>query len=160
MKERCKNVWLAVAGLVINEAEEWLVVKKRYGGLKGKWSLPAGFVKADETVDDAIIREVREETGLAAEVIGLLGVRSGVLKAGCSDHMLIFLLTSKDKEVIPQMSELYEATFMDPSDILQSKDCSVFLEKMIKVDHRKVKLVLEGVDPGPQFDYLSYKIFI
>ena len=68
--ERCKNVWLAVSGLVISDKGEWLVVNKRYGGLKGQWSLPAGFVKNDETVDEAVVREVLEETGIQTEIEG------------------------------------------------------------------------------------------
>ena len=86
--ERCKNVWLAVSGLVISDTGEWLVVNKRYGGLKGQWSLPAGFVKNDETVDEAVIREVLEETGIHTEIEGMVGVRSGVIKGEISDNML------------------------------------------------------------------------
>ena len=52
------NVWLAAAGLVVNSEGQWLVVRKTYGGLKGKWSIPAGFVDGNETADDAAIREV------------------------------------------------------------------------------------------------------
>ena len=55
------RVWLGVAGLVENEMGEWLVVMKRYGGLDGKWSLPTGFVKPGETVDEACKRELVEE---------------------------------------------------------------------------------------------------
>ena len=47
---------------------EWLVVMKRYGGLHAKWSFPAGFVSRDETIDQAILREVKEETGVACTI--------------------------------------------------------------------------------------------
>ena len=62
------NVWLGVAGVVVNHLGEWLVVMKRYGGLHAKWSFPAGFVSRDETIDQAILREVKEETGVACTV--------------------------------------------------------------------------------------------
>ena len=50
------NVWLGAAGLVVNGQGQWLVVRKNYGGLKGLWSIPAGFVDGDETADCASLR--------------------------------------------------------------------------------------------------------
>ena len=83
------NVWLAAAGLLIDENGRLLVVKKNYGGLKGKWSIPAGFVDAGETVDEAAVREVYEETGIFGEVSTILGIRSGVIKETISDNMVV-----------------------------------------------------------------------
>lgn len=94
------KVWLGVSGLLINEKNEWLVVNKKYGGLKGKWSLPAGFVEQDETADEAIIREVKEETGLSCRVKEMIGLRTGVIKGEISDNMVIFLLEADTNQTI------------------------------------------------------------
>ena len=74
-KNKRGNVWLGASGIVMNSKGEWLVVKKTYGGLKGMWSLPAGFVEGDETADNAAIREVKEETGLDCILEGMVGFR-------------------------------------------------------------------------------------
>ncbi|MGH6689612.1 MAG: NUDIX hydrolase [Gammaproteobacteria bacterium] len=42
----------------------------------GKWGLPGGFLDRDETLYEGVLREVREETGWAAEVVRLLRVNS------------------------------------------------------------------------------------
>ena len=46
------------------------------------WTMPGGGVELDESVEQAAVREVLEETGFAVELTGLLGVDSFVLPAG------------------------------------------------------------------------------
>lgn len=156
------KVWLAVAGLVINEHGEWLVVKKKYGGLKGKWSLPAGFVDEGETADEAVIREVKEETGLTCRVEQLLGVRTGVIKHEISDNMIMFLLhqIKPEERIVIQENELYEAAFILPDQLLDENKASIMLAYMIKAMKSEERIKVDHIDPGQQFGYTSYKLFL
>ena len=156
------KTWLGVAGLVMNNSGEWLVVMKRYGGLHGRWSLPAGFVNKDETVDEAVLREVKEETGVECTVQKLIGFRSGVIQQNISDNMAIFLLKPNKKDPIlqAQLSELYEVRWMDPTQLLTDKDTSVMLQELVKRKIHEGFDMLDGINPGEVFGYNSYKLFL
>jgi ADP-ribose pyrophosphatase YjhB (NUDIX family) len=54
----------AVGALISNEGGQLLLVRRACDPGKGRWGLPGGFVDRDETVEQAMAREVREETGL------------------------------------------------------------------------------------------------
>ncbi|MDZ5472110.1 NUDIX hydrolase [Bacillus sp. 31A1R] len=154
------KVWLAVSGLVISEDGKWLVVKKKYGGLKGKWSLPAGFVDQGETVDEAVIREVAEETGIHCNIKGLLGVRTGVIKSEISDNMLVFLLEANaGQEIQVQTNELYDVKFMLPDELKKEKDASILLHYLLDSPISTIKELQDGINPGDQFGYTAYKLF-
>lgn len=53
----------AVGGLIVNQSQLLLVRRARDPG-KGKWGLPGGFVDRNETIEEALAREVMEEIGL------------------------------------------------------------------------------------------------
>nr|WP_263325011.1 NUDIX hydrolase [Neobacillus sp. Marseille-Q6967] len=159
-REKRGKVWLAVSGLVISKEGHWLVVKKRYGGLKGQWSLPAGFVDEGETADEAVIREVMEETGIQCTIKGLIGLRTGVIKGEISDNLLLFQLEPLHESIIHQENELYEAKFMLPEELLREKDASILLHYIIR--QTKVNPIpgTDELNPGDRFGYTAYKVFL
>lgn len=160
-KERGK-VWLGVAGVVVNELGQWLVVKKAYSGLKGLWSLPAGFVNEGETVDEAVVRELKEETGIDCFVSGLFGFRSGVIQGEFSDNMVIFYCRMKDEkqQLSIQEAEILEAKWLFPKELMQDEMTSVLLKEMVSNQFEKHQLeMINGINPGDVFGYTSYKLF-
>jgi 8-oxo-dGTP diphosphatase len=55
-------------GAVVLDGDRVLLIKRGHAPLKGQWSLPGGGVEIGETLEQAIAREVIEETGLIVEV--------------------------------------------------------------------------------------------
>ena len=66
---------VAVA-VVATDDGEILMVKRDIDPMMGRWSLPAGYVDRGEVVEEAAVREVREETGVEIRLDSLLGVYS------------------------------------------------------------------------------------
>jgi ADP-ribose pyrophosphatase YjhB (NUDIX family) len=71
--ERALGVRPSVSA-VIFDGRGRLLLQQRSDG--GQWGLPGGSVEIGESVHDAVIREVREETGLQVTVLRLVGVYS------------------------------------------------------------------------------------
>jgi UDPglucose 6-dehydrogenase len=74
------NPALAV-NAVIPKNNSILLVRRNIEPFKGLWSLPGGFVEHDETVEESLVREVEEETGLKVKPLRIIGVFSHPLRS-------------------------------------------------------------------------------
>ncbi|MBK1785983.1 NUDIX domain-containing protein [Prauserella cavernicola] len=67
---RPNSIVPAVTAIVRNDAGELLMIERTDNGL---WALPGGAQDVGESITDAVVREVREETGIEVEVTALSG---------------------------------------------------------------------------------------
>src|SRR5439155_7323705 len=68
--------FVVVALVFVRDGESILLVKQSYGGRY--WSLPGGKMEHRESIDQAAIREAREETGLEVRIKRVVGLYSKV----------------------------------------------------------------------------------
>jgi len=74
---------LRVAAYAVITDDQGKVLLARWtGGRRVAWTMPGGGLEAGEDPEDAVRREVREETGYSARVLELLGIHSRVIPAG------------------------------------------------------------------------------
>ena len=68
--------FVSVAGFVTNAQGDILLVNSPRRG----WEYPGGMVEPGETLEDALLREIREESGIEAEIVGFIGLCKNIEK--------------------------------------------------------------------------------
>lgn len=69
-------------GLVVWRADEVLLIRRANPPYQGCWSIPGGKVEYGETLHEAALRELQEETGIHAEIEGLIDVFESITEHG------------------------------------------------------------------------------
>jgi len=72
-RRKYPKVPLLAVGALIEDRGRVLLLRRRYNPGKGKWALPGGMVKLGETLQDALMREVKEELNLEVKIERSLG---------------------------------------------------------------------------------------
>ncbi|MGE1026383.1 NUDIX hydrolase [Bacillus sp. GMs2/2] len=111
MEHKTPKHIVAVAGYLKNEKNEKnevLLTKVHWRA--DTWELPGGQVEEGEALDQAVCREIKEETGLTVKPIGITGVYYNT-----SMHILavVFKVAYISGEIKTQPEEIQEAKFVD-----------------------------------------------
>lgn len=108
MEHKTPKHIVAVAGYLKNEKNEVLLTKVHWRA--DTWELPGGQVEEGEALDQAVCREIKEETGLTVKPIGITGVYYNT-----SMHILavVFKVAYISGEIKTQPEEIQEAKFVD-----------------------------------------------
>ncbi len=69
---------IPAVGVVCLRGDEVLLIRRGKPPREGEWSLPGGRIEPGEPVREAALRELREETGVEARLIGLIDVVDGL----------------------------------------------------------------------------------
>ena len=109
---------LAVSAAIFRDGQV-LIVRRGRAPAKGVYTLPGGGVELGETLEQAVIREVREETALDIEPVELVGFRQAIVRdaAGRVErHFVILPFAARYLGgEITLNEELSEADWRDPS---------------------------------------------
>ncbi|ASK12827.1 MULTISPECIES: NUDIX hydrolase [Bacillus] len=108
MEHKTPKHIVAVAGYLTNGKNEVLLTKVHWRA--DTWELPGGQVEEGEALDQAVCREIKEETGLTVKPIGITGVYYNT-----SMHILavVFKVAYISGEIKIQPEEIQEAKFVD-----------------------------------------------
>lgn len=112
--------YLAVSAAIIRDGKVLAVRRTRKPAL-AHYTLPGGAVETGETLHEAVRREVREETGLDIEPIGLAGHREAIIRDGEDSVKLHFVILCFASRLIGGElrlnDELDDAQWLRPADL-------------------------------------------
>lgn len=78
VSDRSPATPVPAVGIVCLRGDEVLLIRRGTPPRLGEWSLPGGRIEFGERAVDAALRELREETGVQAEIVGLVDVVDGL----------------------------------------------------------------------------------
>ncbi len=120
---------------VVIPSERGIVVIRRGGEpFEGQWALPGGFVEVGETVEVAAAREVAEETGLAVELAGLVGVYSDPGRDPRGHNVSVAFLARVLGGELAAASDATEVAVVDPGAVELAFDHRRIVDDALSLD--------------------------
>lgn len=107
---------VGVGGAVVHQGRLLLVRRASRRG-RGNWQVPGGFIEPDETIEQAVLREVAEEAGVTAEVEGVLGLRNRYDPDSGNSLYIVLLLRRLSGEPEPDGKEVDRAAYFSLDEI-------------------------------------------
>jgi ADP-ribose pyrophosphatase YjhB (NUDIX family) len=142
---------VGVGGIIFQGDQVLLIKRGKEPGL-GQWSIPGGVVRPGETLKEAVVREILEETHLKVEVLALAKVLERIFRdpdGRVAYHYVLadFLCRHLDGTLQPD-SDAQDARFVPLKDLPSYEVVSVTLEVIHRADWLRKNPGAEIPPPG------------
>lgn len=111
-----KSPLLTVDTVVIKNSSI-LLIKRKNDPYQGFWALPGGFVEYGETVENAAVRETKEETGIDIKLGDLVGVYSDPDRDPRGHTVTVCFLGTKIAGTVKSATDAEDARYFDLKEI-------------------------------------------
>ncbi|MEP2653257.1 MAG: NUDIX domain-containing protein [Paraglaciecola sp.] len=149
---------LGAGGLVQNEHGEILVIKEHGDN---NYKLPGGHIELGEKIEDAVIREVLEETGINTKFDTILGMASThPYRFGKSNIYIVCKLIPLSSDIdIHDIGEIDDAKWITSKEYLSDDRTNPFNKYLVKSLINSSGLVKSSIDLT-QFSNLKHEMFL
>jgi 8-oxo-dGTP diphosphatase len=125
---------VAVGILLLDENDRLLLIRRARPPAAGKWSVPGGKVELGESLEEAALRELREETGLECTLGPIVEVLDRVVRDGDGNiefhYVILDFLGSAPTGTLQPASDSLDARFV-PIAELRNYDLTDGLEEVV-----------------------------
>jgi ADP-ribose pyrophosphatase YjhB (NUDIX family) len=119
-----------VGAVIFDSDERICLVRRANEPARGMWSFPGGRVEPDESAQDAIIREVMEETGLHVTIDRELGPALRPAPEGGTFNIREFLMHTRDRLPVRPGDDATDAGFFSLDEIRELQTSPGLLDYM------------------------------
>lgn len=106
-----------VAACVIRDnSGKYMLVQEAQEKVRGLWNLPGGLVDKDESIEDAAVREAKEESGLEVKLVEKIGIWHEAVGTPVRHAFFVKVVGG---EVRPQPGEILDARWFTYDEIMQ-----------------------------------------
>lgn len=102
-------------GALVKKDDKILLIRRKQNPGKGKWTNPGGFIEQHEPIEETIVREVYEETGIVSKVNGIVALRD--LPSEVHNVYIVFSMDYLKGEPNPDYKEVSDAGFFSLEEI-------------------------------------------
>jgi NADH pyrophosphatase NudC (nudix superfamily) len=140
---------IGVGAVVINEANEILLVRVRIHTSHSIYKLPGGMFAHAQSLEEGVVREVWEETGVEAKLIKMVSVlNSHPYRFNKSNMYVVFQLEPKTLEInVIDTHEIEKALWMSLEEFFAHKEMSDFQKDLVSatLDNEGISLVSNDI---------------
>lgn len=127
-----KSPRLTADGAILKN-KKILLIKRKNEPFKGKWALPGGFVEYGEKVEDAVVREVYEETGLKTKIRDIVGIYSDPNRDPRGHTVTVVYFLDIQSGELKSSDDASDAKFFDLKDLPElSFDHDIIVKDVIR----------------------------
>lgn len=142
---------IGVAAAVVTDSKI-LLVQEAKGPYAGCWGLPKGHVEPDESIEEAVLRELFEETNIVGEVSGFIGLRTTQTRQGVG-LFLCYKITANSFETQPQETEISDIRFISADEFDSIEWVSAAMRGFAEVALKDTSLPLIDLSSESQRPY-------
>ena len=150
------NHYLGVAGFVVNDKNQLLVIQEKFDIGNKHWKIPGGQADKGEELADTAKREVFEETGVEAEFISVISFRHlHNFRYGCSDWYFVCLMKPITEEIKPCPHEIGDCKWVEIDEYLRDPDITR-MNRFVVQCYKEGQMKHGGLCILPSSDVLNF----